>query len=212
MMRAQINGAVPIDYWLVPGTRIGYILIPTLFDETITEQVEQALQAMSAEGNLQGLILDNRQNDGGATSEGEELLGLFTQGIVGSFRSRTNTRGVHIIPNDVAGSQAVPLAVLVGPGTVSYGEISSGILQDQGRATLVGETTLGNVEVLWPFDFEGGSRAWIAVERFEPSVSRADWETTGIVPDADAPAEWDEISGTDDPGLQAAVEALQRQQ
>ena len=27
LVRAQIRGAVPIDYWLVPGTRIAYILI-----------------------------------------------------------------------------------------------------------------------------------------------------------------------------------------
>jgi C-terminal peptidase prc len=209
LQRAQITGAVPIDHWLVPGTRIAYFLIPTLFDETIADQVRTALDALGRQGALEGVILDNRQNDGGATSEGEELLGLFTQGVVGVFRGRASERAVHIFASDVAGSQTVPLAVLVGPGTVSYGEISSGVLQDLGRAIIVGETTLGNVEVLWPFDFEGGSRAWIAVERFDPAVSHADWEATGIVPDIVAPAEWDEIRGADDPGVQAAVEALQ---
>ncbi|MBI3763900.1 MAG: PDZ domain-containing protein, partial [Chloroflexi bacterium] len=29
LTRAEINGAVPIDYWLVPGTHIAYLLIPT---------------------------------------------------------------------------------------------------------------------------------------------------------------------------------------
>ncbi|MBI3760395.1 MAG: hypothetical protein HY260_00845, partial [Chloroflexi bacterium] len=74
---------------------------------------------------------------------------------------------------------------------------------------IVGETTLGNVEVLWPFDFEDGSRAWIAMERFDPANSHDNWEVTGIVPDVMAPAEWDEVSGTDDPGVQAAVRVLQ---
>lgn len=212
LVRAQITGAVPIDYWLVPGTRIAYILIPTLFDDTIPDQVEQALRELSADGRLTGVILDNRQNDGGAISDGEALLGLFTHGLVGHFRSRRDVRPVNIDANDVAGSQTVPLAVLVGPGTVSYGEISSGILQDQKRATIVGERTLGNVEVLRAFDFEGGSRAWIAFERFDPIVTDDDWEVTGIVPDVRAPAEWDEISGADDPGVQAAVAALQGRQ
>jgi C-terminal peptidase prc len=208
LTRAQITGAVPIDYWLVPATRIGYILVPTLFDETIADQAAEALRAMSQGGPLEGVILDNRQNEGGATSVGDELLGLFTSGLVGHFRSRYDERAVRIRPRDVAGSQAVPLAVLVGPDTVSYGEISSGILKDQGRAVIVGETTLGNVEVLWPFDFEDGSRAWIAVERFDPLGTEDDWEATGIVPDVAAPAAWDEVSGTDDPGLQAAIAAL----
>ena len=209
LVRAQITGPVPIDYWLVPETRIAYILIPTLFDDTIPDQVENALRELSAGGLLEGVILDNRRNDGGATSIGERLLGLFTGGLVGHFRSRTGFRSVYVDARDVAGSQTVPLAVLVGPDTVSYGEISSGVLQDQARAAIVGDRTLGNLEVLWPFNIEGGSRAWIAVERFDPIVTEEDWEVTGIVPDVMAPAEWDEISGTDDPGLQAAVAMLQ---
>jgi carboxyl-terminal processing protease len=209
LARAQITGSVPIDYWLVPGTRIAYILIPTFYDDTISDQIEHALRELAADGPLAGVILDNRVNDGGAIFEGEDVLGLFTGGLVGHFRSRTESRAVRIHPRDVAGSQTVPLAVLVGPGSVSYGEISSGILKDQGRATIVGETTLGNVEVLWAFDFDDGSRAWIAVERFDPINTTDDWEQTGIVPDIVAPAEWDEISGTNDPGLQAAVKALQ---
>lgn len=208
LTREEITGAVPIDYWLVPGTHIAYILVPTLLDDTIPQQVEDALDELSRDEPLTGVILDNRQNDGGTTTAGEGLLSLFTQGEVGRFRSRNDSRPLYIEPNDVAGSQTVPLVVLVGPDTVSYGEISSGILKDQGRATTVGETTLGNVEVLWPFDFEDGSRAWIAMERFDPAESHTNWEVTGLVPDVMAPAQWDEVSGADDPGVQAAVKVL----
>ena len=48
----------------------------------------------------------------------------------------------------VSAVKASPLVVLVGPDTVSFGEVFSGILKDQGRATLIGETTDGNVEIL----------------------------------------------------------------
>ena len=57
--------------------------------------------------------------------------------------------------------------MLVGPDTISFGEIFSGILKDQGRATLIGETTSGNVEILWGYDFKDGSRAWIAHDTFK---------------------------------------------
>jgi C-terminal processing protease CtpA/Prc len=45
-------------------------------------------------------------------------------------------------------SQTVPIVVLVGVESVSYGEIFPGVLKDLGRAKIVGQTTLGNVEVL----------------------------------------------------------------
>ena len=209
LTRETITGSLPIDYWLVPGTHIAYILVPDLLDITIPDQVLQALLDLSKDAPLEGIILDNRENSGGSTYAGEEFLGLFTKGNVGRFYGRTTSRNIHIRPNDVAGSQTLPLVVLVGPDTVSYGEISAGVLKDQGRATIVGETTLGNVEVSWQFDFEDGSRAWIAMERIDPAKSHTNWEVTGIVPDVMAPAEWDEVSGADDPGVQAAVGVLQ---
>ncbi len=46
LVRHSIEGNIRIDARLVPttdGSRIGYILIPTFFDETIPPQIEQAL-------------------------------------------------------------------------------------------------------------------------------------------------------------------------
>ena len=90
--------------------------------------------------------------------------------------------------------------------TVSFGEIFAGILKDQGRATIIGETTLGNVEVLWGYGFEDGSRAWIAHDRFEPvNNPGADWEHNGIIVDIEAPSEWDEHTTETDPAVEAAL-------
>jgi carboxyl-terminal processing protease len=99
--------------------------------------------------------------------------------------------------------------VLVGPNTVSFGEIFSGILKDQGRATLIGETTEGNVEILWGYNFEDGSRAWIAHDTFEPvNHPEWDWEHDGIIVDIEVPADWDEFTFQTDPAIQAALEHL----
>jgi hypothetical protein len=46
-MRYGVEGSIPIDARLVTtsdGSRIGYIFIPTFFDETIPEQIEKALK------------------------------------------------------------------------------------------------------------------------------------------------------------------------
>jgi len=52
----------------------------------------------------------------------------------------------------VNGSQQIPLVVLIGQATASYGEVFAGVLKDIGRAYLIGETTDGNVETLWGYD------------------------------------------------------------
>jgi hypothetical protein len=45
--RRAVSGFIPVDYCLVPNTRIGYILIPTLLDESIAIR-SAALQKMTA--------------------------------------------------------------------------------------------------------------------------------------------------------------------
>ena len=109
--------------------------------------------------------------------------------------------------NDINNSSQIPLVILIGPDTVSYGEIFSGILQDAGRAILIGEQTEGNVETLWGYDFDDGSRAWIAHDTFRPANHPdQDWEVTGIIPDINIIVDWVEYSVDDDP---AVIEALE---
>jgi carboxyl-terminal processing protease len=209
LTRAPISSSLPIDYCIVPGTRIGYIYLPSFFDTTIDEQVHEALEKLTADGPLDGLILDNRMNSGGLNTVAEPILGYFTSGVGGHFVSREDRRPLELQAEDINGSQTVPLAILVDLGTASYGEIFSGVLRVAGRATILGQNTLGNMEVLHAFDFDDGSLAWIAAETFEP-VGEANgiWERTGIIPDISVPTRWDLFTESNDPALAQAVEVL----
>lgn len=104
--------------------------------------------------------------------------------------------------------RTVPLVVLVGESTVNYAERFSGLLQASGRAITVGETTLGNVEVLAGHDFEDGSQAWIAREGFVPAASGVDWEKDGVIPYVEVFADWDTFTFESDPAIAAALEVL----
>ena len=116
---------------------------------------------------------------------------------------------MNVIGADINGSSSLPLVVLVGPNTVSFGEIYSGVLRDMGRATVIGELTGGNVELLRGYDFEDGSRAWIAHENFRPrNHPEQDWEATGIIPDVTVASNWDEVTLQTDPAIQAALDFL----
>jgi hypothetical protein len=67
------------------------------------------------------------------------------------------------------------------------------------------------VEILWGYDFNDGSRAWIAHETFQPlNPTESDWETTGIIPDLAAPVQWDEVTLDTDPAVIAALEYMDR--
>jgi C-terminal peptidase prc len=208
LVRERIQGPSLINARLVPttdGSRVGYIFIPTFYDRTIPQQIEDALNEF---GPLDGLILDNRMNRGGSSDVVEPILSFFTAGTLGNFVNREESRPLVIEPHPIKNSQDVPLIVLVGQETASYGEIFAGVLQDSGRAKVAGQTSLGNVEVLQGHDFEDGSRMWIAAQKFDPAISHANWEETGIIPNVEAYADWDTFTFETDPSVAAALTLL----
>ncbi len=214
LTRKRVGGSIPVPYTVLTtpgGKRIGYLLLVSFADETVVDQVRQALQIMSFDQRLDGIILDNRMNEGGVNTVLSGVLGFFTHGKVGSFVNRKEEQPFRVQNRDMLGSQKVPLVVLVGKDTVSFGEIFAGILKDIGRAHLIGETTLGNVEILYGYNFDDGSRAWIAHDTFRPlNHPEQNWEKTGISPDSTVPVNWDEVTLDRDPAARAALEFLDR--
>ncbi len=205
LVRTRISGSFPVYARLVPtgdGRRIGYIFLPTFFDLTIPAQVQKALENF---GTLDGLVLDNRMNGGGSSKVLFPILSYFTSGTVGQFISRSSRRALDISATPVGNSQEVPLVILVGKNTVSYAEVFSGILQDNGRATIVGQPTAGKVETLHGYSLPGGSMIWIAEERFDPARSHTDWQGRGVQPDKMVVSQWDQFTFENDPALAAAL-------
>ncbi len=208
LMRYRIEGSVPVEARLVSttdGSKIGYIFIPSFYDETLPPQIEDALNSF---GQLDGLILDLRLNGGGSSTVTYPILEYFIDGKLGDFVSRKKSRPLKISANPIQNSQTVPLIVLVSEDTVSFGEIFAGVMQDSGRGKIVGEISLGNVEILSGYDFDDGSVMWIAAETFKSAFSDENWEQTGIIPDAQAFAEWDMFYFDTDPSIAAALELL----
>ncbi len=207
LIREKIVSSYPVPFETIHSPdqlKIGYLFIPTFSENAIDSQVGDALIAM---GELDGLIIDNRFNGGGFDNVLRNTLSYFTEGIVGYFSNRTSKKALNISPNEIFNSQEMPLVVLVGEGTVSFGEIFTGVLQDQGRAYIIGETSDGNVETLWGYDFEDGSRAWIAHDIFKPvNHPEMDWEKNGIIPDLAVDSEWDIITLITDPVIIAALD------
>lgn len=209
LTRHRITGDYPVDYRVTTtpeGKRIGYILLVTFEDSTVDEKVAAALQEMTAQSPLDGLILDNKMNNGGSSTVLEPMLSYFAGGNLGNFIRHGEQRALQIKLNDINGSSHLPLTVLVGSGTASFGEIFAGILQDIGRAFIIGTTTDGNVEILWGYDLEDGSQLWLANETFRPlNHPDQDWEKSGIIPDLTVSGEFDQYTLENDPAVLAAI-------
>jgi carboxyl-terminal processing protease len=213
--RHRITGEVPVVFKVITtsvGKRIGYILLVTFDDSTVDDQVAAALKQMTTNAPLDGLILDNRMNEGGSSTVLEPILGYFIGGNLGYFINRSEERPLQIKLTDINGSSQVPLVVLIGSGTASFGEIFAGVLHDMGRAYLIGTTTDGNVEILWGYELEDGSKLWLANETFRPlNHPDQNWEETGIIPDSNISGEFDEFSLENDPVVFAATGYLSGQ-
>lgn len=209
--RARIQTQLPIPTRRIatPAGDMGYLLIPTLWDNSIAERTRTALSNLLEEDPIIGLVIDMRINGGGAYAQLHNLLSLFADGNVGHFQLRGDeTEPLDITPRPIKNTQTLPLVILIGPETESYAEVFSGSLQAVGRATLIGEATAGNVETIYRYDLEDGSRLWLAQETFVPADG-ARWEGVGVQPDVQVSGRWEDITEADDPALQAALDALQ---
>ncbi|OCG78985.1 C-terminal processing peptidase [Gilliamella sp. Nev6-6] len=121
--------------------KVGVIEIPSFY-MGLTEKVESLLSKANEE-NLQGLVIDLRDNGGGSLTEVINLTGLFIdRGPV--VQVRDNLQKVITYDDKNKGIEySGPLVVMINRYSASASEIFSAAMQDYGRALIVGETTYG---------------------------------------------------------------------
>lgn len=123
-------------FLLEPG--YAYLKVAS-FDENTAKDMKSALERLGGE-QLRGLVLDLRNNPGGAVSSALDAAALFLspgQKILSAKGRRMN--GEEMVPAS-AKPYRFPVAILLNEKTGSAAEILSGALQDHERATLVGDS------------------------------------------------------------------------
>ncbi|MBO8220398.1 carboxyl-terminal processing protease CtpZ [Prochlorococcus marinus] len=119
---------------------IGYLRI-TQFSESVPKKVEEALQELK-EKEVEGLILDLRNNSGGLVSSGIAVAdSLLSEKPVVETKDRNGIKDAIISQKET--SFDGPMVTLVNKGTASASEILAGSLQDNERSILMGEQTYG---------------------------------------------------------------------
>lgn len=145
----------------IPGTELAYLQITQFAGDTNFELMRslQAIRDEAKQGHaVQGIVLDLRNNPGGYLHEAVRVGAQFLEsgGIVLHERDAKGLVETHkSYGNGLA--RDLPMVVLINQGSASAAEILAGALQENGRAKLVGDTTLGTGTVLHPFTLSDGS-------------------------------------------------------
>lgn len=190
------------------GKRIGVISLNSIdqgSNQAFTEITHKILLDMP-----DSLILDVRNNPGGLLDEAIAISSHFIEdGIVVQERYSEDHIEKYEALGDATLADGPKLIVLVNDGSASAAEIIAGALQDNGRATLLGQTTFGKGSVQNYKSFPDGSSLKITVARWlTPNGRSIDHE--GITPDL--VVEWpraDYDAGVDTQ-LEAAIKELNR--
>ncbi len=109
------------------------------------DEVRKALEALMAEGELRGLVLDYRSNGGGLMREAVSIASLFVdhgERIV-SIMGRDSSSLRHFATEYKPIARDIPIVILVNGSSASASEILAGSLQDMDRAVVMGQRTYG---------------------------------------------------------------------
>ena len=119
---------------------LGYLRI-TQFSESVPKKIEEALQELK-EKEVEGIILDLRNNSGGLVSSGIAVADSFlNEKLIVETKNRDGIKDSIISEKNTFFDG--PMVTIVNKGTASASEILAGALQDNQRSALIGKQTYG---------------------------------------------------------------------
>ena len=180
--------------------RIGVISIPAFYIDfkaaqagdpnykSTTRDVRNLIKELEQE-NIDGLVIDLRNNGGGSLQEANQLTGLFIpQGptvVVRDSRGRTEAQQ-DPDPKEVYQG---PIAVLINRLSASASEIFAGAMQDYQRALVIGGQSFGKgtVQTIQPLNH---GQLKLTIAKFY-RVSGQSTQNRGVIPDISFPSLFD---------------------
>ncbi|MES2541234.1 MAG: S41 family peptidase [Pseudomonadota bacterium] len=160
--------------------------ITTFNDQTtsgLAEELKKGLEELGGMENLDGVVVDMRNNPGGLLNEAITVSDSFLdKGEIVSTRGRDPQSGerYNAQPGDLI--EGKPIVVLINGGSASASEIVAGALQDHRRAIVVGTKSFGkgSVQTLIPLRGDGAMR--LTTARYYTPSGRS-IQALGISPD-----------------------------
>jgi carboxyl-terminal processing protease len=168
--------------------RIGYVRIRMFGDKT-AEELAAVLAELTKEGELAGLIIDVRDDAGGALDAAVEISDLFLRAgrTIVSTRDRDGNVRDRYLSTGAGEFADLPLVVLVDRNSASASEIVAACLQDYDRAKIVGERSYGKGTVQRLMHIESGRSL---LKLTSATYWRPSEKNIHRMPDDDESAEW----------------------
>ncbi|WP_339883778.1 carboxy terminal-processing peptidase [Vreelandella maris] len=177
--------------------RLGVINVPTFYVDfdawqageeeyrSTTRDVAKEVEHLKEEG-VEGIVLDLRNNGGGALQEANSLIGLFIdRGPTVQVRDAQGR--IQLYGDSEAGTlYDGPLGVLVNRLSASASEIFAGAIQDYGRGLVLGTPTFGKGTVQTLNDLSHGQIKLTRAKFYR--ISGDSTQNRGVEPDIDFPS------------------------
>lgn len=163
----------------VQENQIGYISISE-FDSVTGDQFAKALKQLQKK-NIEGLVVDLRNNPGGSLSTVCDILdSILPKGLIVYTKDKNGKKEEYT--SDEKHRLNLPMSVLVNGQSASASEIFAGAVQDYGKAEIIGTQTYGKGVVQNLFDLKDGTCVKLTTsEYFTPKGRNIDGK--GITPD-----------------------------
>jgi carboxyl-terminal processing protease len=160
--------------------------VTTFNDQTfpnLSEGLAEQIEAAGGIDNVNGVVLDLRNNPGGLLDQAIRVADAFLDaGEIVSTRGRHSEDGErwNATPGDLI--EGKPIVVLINGGSASASEIVAGALQDHRRAVVVGTQSFGkgSVQTVMPLPGDGAMR--LTTARYYTPSGRS-IQALGISPD-----------------------------
>jgi carboxyl-terminal processing protease len=163
------------------------VLRLTTFNEQtypkMKEGLEEQIEAAGGIDNINGIVVDLRNNPGGLLNQAIAVSDAFLEeGEIVSTRGRELADGdrVNATPGDL--SQGKPIVVLINGGSASASEIVAGALQDHRRAIVIGTKSFGKGSVQTVMPLRGNGAMRLTTARYYTPSGRS-IQALGVSPD-----------------------------
>ena len=181
--------------------------IPLLrFDEFDASARRWLSERLKARADAPGVVIDLRRNSGGETFSLGIVIGeFFAQAVdCGVFVTRAGTSAVKSSWQWGSARYAGRVVVLVDRGTASAAEIFAAVMQDHGRATVMGRPTAGAVLASWFYELPDGGQLQLSREDYLAPKGRR-LEGRGVEPDQTLPRTLADLRTGRDRDIEAAL-------
>jgi carboxyl-terminal processing protease len=154
-----------------------------------------------------GLIIDLRNNPGGYLDTAVDMSSEWiTEGPV-VIEKFSDTKQDKYMTTGSAKLKDIPTVVLINKGSASASEIVAGALQDNKKATIVGEKSYGKGSVQSLIDLGDGSSIKITIAKWL-TPNGLSINDQGITPDQEVLIKEEDVKNEKDPQMQRAIDIL----